>query len=233
MTPMQQRSIDMGTLKGTGSTNNLLQKLEAAIEKLKVVATMCILDFEGIREEKNRTLALFNISDGDAPLDKEVKAAIAGMANQLSKAEGIAKDEEEKARKLHNHLEEMRIRYEEEVKDRDQNIRFLASSLEKSQDKFSMSEMELREIKEQLNMANADLSKFRIKSRFLEKTRHYGYGYLYDGSPTDYGRKQPASKKEELPRIGSSPRQPYQARSPTYDRKVVTRRSVTKSGVSA
>lgn len=231
MPPMLQRSIDHGTTRETSSsTSNLLLKLEAAIEKLQLVAAMCILDFEGIREEKNRTLTQLEISDQDAPLDKEVKAAIARMAAQLSKSEGIAKDEEEKVRHLETHLEELKRRCDEQVKERDHNIRFLASSLEKSQDKLSMSEMELREIKEQLNMANADLSKFKVKSRFLEKTRHYGYGYLYDGSPSDYGRKP--SKKEELPRIGSSPRHPYKPPSPTYDRKVVTRRVTGKSGVS-
>lgn len=220
----------------SSTSNHLLLKLESSIEKLQMAATMCVLDFEGIREEKNRTLHLLQIPDEDAPLDKEVKAAVARMAAQLSKTEGVAKDEEEKVRHLESHLEEMKRRYDEQVKDRDQNIRFLASSLEKSQEKLSMSEMEQRELKEQLDMANADLSKFRIKSRFLEKTRHYGYGYLYDGSPTEYGsrkQQQQPSKKEELPRIGSSPRHPYQPPSPTYNRKVVTRRVGGKSGVSA
>lgn len=197
-----------------------------SIERLELVTARCVLDFEGLRQEKNRALEHLGVTDGDSPLDKEIKATMIRMAASRDKSEARAKSEEGKARHVETELEETKKRYEEQLKERDRNIRFLASSLEKTNDKFSISESELRDVKKQLSDARDDLVKFKVKSKYLEKTRHYGYGYFSDGFPADY--KKP-TVKERFPKIGA---RHSESPVPTYDRKIVTHRPGNRSGQS-
>lgn len=183
----------------SNSGRSLLQRFEVAVEDIEHLTLLCINELQSLKNEKERTLEMIAVDDPTAKLDREVELAIHRLAAQLKNSRSQIRDEEQKLKNLEDQLSLVQKHYDDEIRGRDHTIKVLATNLEKVQDNAYHLDSQLGDVKRQLQIAKVELSHSKVKSRYLEKSRHLGYGI------ENYIASDRASLKEnELPRIETS-----------------------------
>lgn len=183
----------------SNSGRSLLQRFEVAVQDIEHLMLLCINELQSLKDEKERTLEMIAVDDPTAKLDREVELAIHRLAAQLKNSRSQIKDEEQKLKSLEDQLTLIQKQYDDEIRGRDHTIKVLAKNLEKVQDNACRLDSQLGEAKRQLQIARTELSHTKVKSRYLEKSRHLGYGL------ENYMALDRASLRDnELPRIETS-----------------------------
>ena len=120
------------------SGKGLLVRLENTVERFLEFTTGCVNNYEILKEEKSRALDLLDQNDGTGRVDKEVGNTMQRLTKELKEAREQIKADEENISDLKAQMEEMKNEFQEELKERDRTIRFLASSLEKAQEEANL-----------------------------------------------------------------------------------------------
>ncbi|ESO00695.1 hypothetical protein HELRODRAFT_175681 [Helobdella robusta] len=163
--------------------------MEVSVEKLLEHASANSEKLELLKEEKLRVYDIlehsgrqthdetFSRMNGQARLDKDIIKVVRSFTEKLNDMARIAEDSEKKLREASKQMHEMKSTYDQELQERDRNIRYLAGCLEKSEKESNERKEEMEKMKKKTEQATLRIAELDDQVRYWERYRHYGYWY--------------------------------------------------------
>lgn len=194
--------------------NNLyvVKTLEGWVDKLMDSSTNTQNKLELMKEEKERTVETMGDTmeslgsemqrkpNGVVRLDKEMNNMVKKFDATLNEVNTKLDETKKHCQELEEKLDETTKVYENELKERDRHIRFLADNLERTQGDASQKTVNLDMMDENLGEANDKITTLEEKVKYWERYRHYGYWYARNSGNMDEGihKKQDSGTKSKV-----------------------------------
>jgi len=185
----RQQQQQQQLFDGIGGLHGITILLTDAADQIRRMTESWSTERDRLRAERSRALVALGIRDssanpsstaaGSGPrIDVELHALLQRVNAELSSAKDRAADAEQRAAALEDRLRMARTDVEDDLRSKDRTIALLTSSLERAEKEAETSNGEARELKRQLQMVKTELSRYSVKSRYLEKVSNYGFNFL-------------------------------------------------------
>ena len=153
----------------------LVNILEESIEDLREMTQKSLEEKDHLQEEKVKALAVLNVKDPNAKLDKELEQALERAAKELMAQQDDIKQREQRAAELRAKIAELKENNEKAMSAKDKEIDELTQHLAQCHSKIKDVKDEIKHLQDQLAYTRAELLRCKKKSKVLEQTRRLGY----------------------------------------------------------